>query len=103
MEATERIYGLGCDRVVGLIEQKILYFKTTLNQSPSFLIVSKDNYQCLLYQAHLENPNSNSFPEVWQGIPIVIIPGHEILELAGSARDMYLYQLKYMEKFPKRL
>jgi hypothetical protein len=89
------MYTPGCKQVIERIEDKIENFKKNFLRSPKFIIISKEYYECLICYQCTTNPGSNVFIEKFQGIPLVLIPGHqEILEMTGSPKDMIIDYMK---------
>jgi len=81
---------IGCDRLIEVVESRIEEHKKDFSRSPEFIVVSKEYYECFMWHQSRIQPGSDLFIRQFQGINLVLIPGHEILELAGSPGDMLL-------------
>ncbi|MFN6474062.1 MAG: hypothetical protein RMY36_030905 [Nostoc sp. SerVER01] len=92
------MYTAGCNRVIARIESKIEKFKKDFYRSPQYIVITKDYYECFIWYQLYKDPGSNAYTDQFQGIPLVLIPGHEILELTGSPKDMMIYQMDFMKK-----
>lgn len=82
-----------CDRLIKTVEDRIEKHKQDFRRSPEFIVLTREYYECFIcYQAKID-PGSDIFVKKFQGISLVLIFGHDILELAGRPSDMYFYEL----------
>ncbi|MEH2067871.1 MAG: hypothetical protein V7K47_06845 [Nostoc sp.] len=92
---SDNMYTTGCNRVIERIESRIEKFKQDFRKSPQYIVISKDYYQCFIWYQLYTQPGSEAYTSQFQGIPLVLIPGHEILELTGTPKDMIIYQIQH--------
>jgi hypothetical protein len=87
-----------CDRIIKLVEAKIEKHKVDFRRSPEYIVTTKEYYDCLVWHQAKIEPGSNVFISQFQGITIVLISGEQILEVAGSAKDMVFQQVEQKAK-----